>query len=115
MTRAASGFRNVLGLAGAAGAAGIGSYLVLILAARGMSETDYSAFAAFWSLSVVLGLGFFFPIEQETARELAGAPDDGVRRIVPRIVVTTVVVTVVVTAALLILLLPPSRDSCRSN
>lgn len=107
MGKLSSGMRNVFALGGAAVASGIGSYLVLILAARGMSDTDYSAFAVFWSLSVVLGLGFYFPIEQETARELAGAPEDGVKRIIPKLVTTTLVVTVVVSVILLALLLPP--------
>lgn len=106
MGKIGSGMRNVFALGGAAVASGIGSYLVLILAARGMSDTDYSAFAVFWSLSVVLGLGFYFPLEQETARELAGAPEHGVRRIIPKLVTTTLVVTAVVSVILLTLLLP---------
>jgi O-antigen/teichoic acid export membrane protein len=98
---------DALSLGGAAIASGVGTYVFLILAARGMSDVDYSTFAVFWSLSVVLGLGFYFPIEQETARELAGSPEEGVKRIFPKLVTATLVVTASVSAALLILLLPP--------
>lgn len=59
-------------IAAAALLSGLGSYVLLIIVARNTSAPDYSNFAVFWSLTVVVGLGVFYPLEQETARETAG-------------------------------------------
>ena len=109
MTGMSNRMFSVVGLGSATAISGLGSYLVLILAARGLDDVDYSAFAAFWSISVVLGLGFYFPIEQETARELAGSRDKHVRRILPGMAATTLIVTASVAVSLLLMLLPPFR------
>ncbi|CAN5126525.1 hypothetical protein BH09ACT6_BH09ACT6_24430 [soil metagenome] len=53
--------------------AGFGSYVLLIFVSHGTSTADYADFAVFWSLTVTVGLGFFYPVEQETARSIAGA------------------------------------------
>lgn len=53
-------------------ASGIGSYVLLIVVSNHTSKLEYSDFAVFWSLTVTVGLGFFYPIEQETAREVSG-------------------------------------------
>jgi O-antigen/teichoic acid export membrane protein len=52
---------------------GGGSYVLLILVAKATSATGYADFAVFWSIVVTVGLGVYFPVEQETAREFAGA------------------------------------------
>lgn len=52
---------------------GVGSYILLIVVAKSTSAAEYSDFAVFWSLTVTVGLGFYYPLEQETAREVAGS------------------------------------------
>ena len=44
----------------------VNSYLAII--ARSVSAAEYAYFGAFWSLALVVGFGFYLPIEQETAR-----------------------------------------------
>jgi O-antigen/teichoic acid export membrane protein len=61
-------------IAAAALLSGLGSYVLLIVVAKNTSTVDYADFAVFWSLAVVVGLGVFYPLEQETARETAGLP-----------------------------------------
>ncbi|TFD39214.1 hypothetical protein E3T40_01710 [Cryobacterium sp. TMT1-19] len=61
-------------IAAAALLSGLGSYVLLIVVAQNTSTADYADFAVFWSLTVVVGLGVFYPLEQETARESAGLP-----------------------------------------
>ena len=61
-------------IAAAALLSGLGSYVLLIVVAKNTSTADYADFAVFWSLTVVVGLGVFYPLEQETARETAGRP-----------------------------------------
>ncbi|MEA9984428.1 hypothetical protein [Subtercola sp. RTI3] len=56
----------------AAVVAGIGSYVLLIFVSHGTSTSEYANFAVFWSLTVTIGLGFFYPVEQESARSIAG-------------------------------------------
>lgn len=51
---------------------GIGSYALLIIVSKNTSGAQYADFAIFWSLTVTIGLGFYYPVEQETAREVAG-------------------------------------------
>jgi O-antigen/teichoic acid export membrane protein len=48
--------------------------LYLAIIARSVSAAEYAYFGAFWSLALVVGLGVFLPIEQETAR-LMQVPD----------------------------------------
>lgn len=62
----------VVGLA--AVLSGVGSYVLLIVVSKNTTQIEYSEFAVFWSLTVTIGLGFYYPIEQETAREIAGRP-----------------------------------------
>jgi O-antigen/teichoic acid export membrane protein len=50
----------------------VNAYLAII--ARRVSAAEYAYFGAFWSLALVVGFGFFLPIEQETAR-LMQVPD----------------------------------------
>lgn len=60
----------------AAVASGVGSYVLLIVVSQNSSAESYAHFAIFWSLTVTIGLGFYYPLEQETAREVAGSPRD---------------------------------------
>jgi O-antigen/teichoic acid export membrane protein len=53
---------------------GVGSYVLLIVVSNSTTELEYSEFAVFWSLTVTIGLGFYYPLEQETAREVSGRP-----------------------------------------
>ena len=50
----------------------VNAYLAII--ARSVSAAEYAYFGAFWSLALVVGFGFYLPIEQETAR-LMQIPD----------------------------------------
>ncbi|TIH37799.1 hypothetical protein D4765_07235 [Subtercola vilae] len=88
--------------------AGFGSYVLLVVVARGTASTpaEYSNFAVFWSLTVTIGLGFFYPLEQETARSIAGTkPVEGGR--MARYVVTCGGALAVVTSILALVLLTP--------
>lgn len=76
---------------------GVGTYVVVILAGRSLTEADYSDFSWFWSLVVLIGLGLFLPIEQEIARRGAIA---GARAVPVRSALPTVVLVAVVSAAL---------------
>ena len=51
---------------------GVGSYVLIIIVAKSVSTDAYAQFAVFWSIAAVVGLGVYFPIEQETARDFAG-------------------------------------------
>jgi O-antigen/teichoic acid export membrane protein len=44
----------------------VNGYLAIV--ARNTSAAEYAYFGAFWSLALVVGVGVFLPIEQETAR-----------------------------------------------
>lgn len=70
--RPASGLRPALAVAASAVLSGIGSYVLLIVVAKNVSATAYAEFAVFWSIAVTVGLGAYYPIEQETARDFAG-------------------------------------------
>jgi len=64
---------------------GVGSYVLLIVVSKNTTQLEYSEFAVFWSLTVTIGLGFYYPIEQETAREISGraaSPTGGMARFV---------------------------------
>lgn len=64
--------------------AGLGSYVLLILVAKRVPTVGYADFAAFWSIVVTVGLGVYFPCEQETARDYSGAvnsPRSRLRRV----------------------------------
>ncbi|MDF2444170.1 MAG: hypothetical protein JWR01_2373 [Subtercola sp.] len=69
-SRAALTRTAIVGLA--AVMSGIGSYVLLVLL-RDASDAEYANFAVFWSMTVTIGLGFFYPVEQETSRSIAGA------------------------------------------
>lgn len=72
VTRSAAWRSGIVG--SAALVSGIGSYVLLIVVAQNATSVQYADFAVFWALSVTVGLGFYYPLEQETAREVAGSP-----------------------------------------
>jgi O-antigen/teichoic acid export membrane protein len=53
------------------GVAAITAYVFVIVANKGLSEVQYSAFGAFWAFIFVAGPGLFLPLEQEVGRALA--------------------------------------------
>ncbi|MBM7473298.1 lipopolysaccharide biosynthesis protein [Subtercola frigoramans] len=104
MPRAAALRTLVVGLA--AVIAGFGSYVLLIFVSQGTSTADYADFAVFWSLTVTVGLGFFYPVEQETARSIAGVSDG--RGGLVRFVFLCAFVIAVATGLVALLLLTPA-------
>src|ERR1700712_4211683 len=56
--------------AGLVGAA-ITAYVFVIVANKGLSARQYSAFGAFWAFIFVAGPALFLPLEQEVGRALA--------------------------------------------
>jgi O-antigen/teichoic acid export membrane protein len=59
--------------------AGVSAYGFLVIAARALDQDEYSRLSVVWALVLVVGPGFFLPVEQEIARALAArrAADDG--------------------------------------
>jgi O-antigen/teichoic acid export membrane protein len=55
----------------ALGIAGASAYGFLVVAARALSQDEYSRLSVVWALVLVVGPGFFLPVEQEIARALA--------------------------------------------
>jgi O-antigen/teichoic acid export membrane protein len=50
---------------------GVASYLHLAVASHTLSKAHYSSLAVLWSIVFTVGLGLFFPIEQEVTRIVA--------------------------------------------
>lgn len=57
---------------------GLAAYVFLTLASRDLGPEAYSPVGMLWVLSFLLGPGFFLPLEQETARTIAGRQENGV-------------------------------------
>lgn len=54
------------------------TYVLLIVVARALGPVRYADFSVFWAVTIISGLGFFLPLEQETARRVAaGAGGSG--------------------------------------
>jgi O-antigen/teichoic acid export membrane protein len=85
---------------------GVGSYVLLIVVSKNTTQFEYSEFAVFWSLTVTIGLGFYYPLEQETAREVSGRPSTTGG--MARFVLGGAGLVTVVTALLALLLLTPA-------
>jgi O-antigen/teichoic acid export membrane protein len=56
----------------------ITAYVFVIVANKGLSEGQYSAFGAFWGFIFVAGPGLFLPLEQEVGRALAHRRAQGI-------------------------------------
>lgn len=86
----------------------ITAYVFVIVANSGLSESQYSAFGAFWGFIFVAGPGLFLPLEQEVGRALAHRRAQGIgggplvqrARNLGAILTGAMVVLVVVTAPL---------------
>ena len=60
----------------AAGITGLLTYVYLAIASRSLGPAEFDQFSVFWSIALVLGFGFFLPVEQELAR--VGGPTGSV-------------------------------------
>ncbi|TFB66986.1 hypothetical protein [Cryobacterium sp. Hz9] len=89
---------------------GVGSYVFLVIVARNTSVADYSDFAVFWSMTVVVGLGLFYPLEQETAREVAGTPGSAARGLAGTVWSVAGVVVVLLSVLSLVFLTPYGQE-----
>lgn len=54
------------------------AYIFLIVANAALTDTEYSAFSAFWAFIFVAGPGLFLPLEQEVGRALAHRHAQGI-------------------------------------
>ncbi len=54
------------------------AYIFLIVANAALTDTEYSAFSAFWAFIFVAGPGLFLPLEQEVGRALAHRNAQGI-------------------------------------
>ena len=61
---------------------GLTVYAFITLASRDLGPQDYSPVGMLWVLSLLLGPGFFLPLEQETARAIASRLGRGVLPVV---------------------------------
>ena len=61
---------------------GLTAYAFITLASRDLGAEAYTPVGLLWALSFLLGPGFFQPLEQETARVIAGRPADRLRSVV---------------------------------
>lgn len=61
---------------------GLTAYAFITLASRDLGAEAYSPVGLLWALSFLLGPGFFQPLEQETARVIAGQSADRLRSVV---------------------------------
>ena len=61
---------------------GLTAYTFITLASRDLGADAYSPVGLLWALSFLLGPGFFQPLEQETARVIAGRSTDRLRSVV---------------------------------
>ena len=61
---------------------GLTAYAFITLASRDLGAEAYTPVGLLWALSFLLGPGFFQPLEQETARVIAGRSARGLRSVV---------------------------------
>ncbi len=61
---------------------GLAAYTFITLASRDLGAEAYTPVGLLWALSFLLGPGFFQPLEQETARVIAGKSATGLRSVV---------------------------------
>ena len=61
---------------------GLTAYAFITLASRDLGAEAYTPVGLLWALSFLLGPGFFQPLEQETARVIAGHPVGRLRSVV---------------------------------
>ena len=61
---------------------GLAAYTFITLASRDLGAEAYTPVGLLWALSFLLGPGFFQPLEQETARVIAGRSANGLRSVI---------------------------------
>ena len=61
---------------------GLASYVFITIAARNLGPEAYTPVGLLWALSFLLGPGFFQPLEQETARVIAGRSANGLGSVI---------------------------------
>ena len=61
---------------------GLAAYTFITLASRDLGAEAYTPVGLLWALSFLLGPGFFQPLEQETARVIAGRSANGLLSVV---------------------------------
>jgi O-antigen/teichoic acid export membrane protein len=84
--------------------------VLLIVVSKHTDTLGYSDFAVFWSLTVTIGLGFFYPIEQETAREVSGRAASTASGFAKFVISAAAVVALVTSALALSLFTPAGLD-----
>lgn len=62
-------------------ASGLLLNIYLAIVARSLSPAEYGYFGSFWSIALIVGFGFFLPVEQELARALQHQHSSAVLRI----------------------------------
>ena len=61
---------------------GLAAYTFITLASRDLGAAAYTPVGLLWALSFLLGPGFFQPLEQETARVIAGRSANGLGSVI---------------------------------
>jgi len=84
---------------------GISTYALLVAAARAVGPEAYGDFGVYWAAVVIVGLGLFLPMEQETTRRGAGitAAGGGLGRLWQRSMVVAAMVAVGTAVATVVL------------
>ncbi len=77
--------------------AGVLTYVVLALVSRSVSAAEFDQFSVFWSIALIIGFGFFLPVEQESARISRAQPES------PSLYPVMMRVTVVLVGAVIVL------------
>jgi len=84
---------------------GISTYALLVATARAVGPEAYGDFGVYWAAVVIVGLGLFLPMEQETTRRGAGitAAGGGLGRLWQRSMVVAAMVAVGTAVATVVL------------
>ncbi|MET0734700.1 MAG: hypothetical protein ABWY55_03520 [Microbacterium sp.] len=98
MTSGDRGGSRVAHALAATGLAGLLTYVLLAIVSWTVDASEFDDFSVFWSIALILGFGFFLPIEQEAARlgRDARVADQVPRATVRVAVETTIAVTLLV-------------------
>ena len=98
--------------------AGILTYGLLALVSWTVDDSQFDQFSVFWSLALIIGFGFFLPVEQEAARlgrgslppeAVAGA---GLRAAAELAVLVSVLLLLASPLLITVLHLPPAMVAC---
>lgn len=68
---------GTLTIGGGLAVGGLSAYAFIAISSRDLGTEAYSPVAMLWALSFLLGIGFFLPLEQETARLVASRRSRG--------------------------------------